>query len=131
MRILALDLGVTSGWASLYLSKDGSTSPISQGTLSYAQFTAQLRVLLATGNFGHVVIEEPLRFSRGQLRDQLDNVVAWTMSAISDIPRTQVQPADWKQTTYAKLKVPRGLTTHERDAIRMGMWFAETRLQGC
>jgi hypothetical protein len=131
MRILALDLGVTTGWASLYRWKsDGMATVVSSGILTYEQYTAQLPLLLSTWDFDHIVMENPLLIARGQLRSQLENVIAWTMSAIGETPRTEILASDWKGTKYAKMKLPRGLTTHERDAIRLGTWFSETRLQG-
>lgn len=131
MRILSLDLGVTTGWASVYRFGDAPAIYVSSGTIPYALHRAQLKLLLSTWDVNHVAIEMPLLTHRGQLRNQLENVVAWTMSEIGNTPRTQFYAADWKQTPYAKLKVRRGASSHERDAIRMGMWFAETRLQGC
>lgn len=130
MRLLALDLGVTTGWASIYRFSDGGASIVANGVCVYEQHEAQIELVLSYWELDHVVIEQPLLSFRGQLRDQLDNVVAWTMSAIGDIPRTTVQPTEWKSTPYAKGKLNRGLSQHERDAIRMGLWFAETRLQG-
>jgi hypothetical protein len=130
MRILSLDLGVTTGWASVYLFKDGGASIVAKGVLTYEQYEAQIEQVLGFWKFDHAVIESPLLNFRGQLRDQLDNVVAWTMSAIGDLPRTEVTPAEWKGTRYGKQKLQRGLSQHEKDAIRMGLWFAETRLQG-
>lgn len=130
MRILALDLGVTTGWASLYRYKDRTASTVAEGTIPYPEFTFQLPELLRSWEFSHIVLELPLLISRGQLRDQLDNVVAWTFTAIGTTPRTEVYASEWKGTKYAKMKMPRGLTPHERDAIRMGHWFSEQRLQG-
>lgn len=130
MRILALDLGVTTGWASLYRYKDRTASTVAEGTIPYSEFTFQLPELLRSWEFSHIVLELPLLISRGQLRDQLDNVVAWTFTAIGTTPRTEVYASEWKGTKYAKMKMPRGLTPHERDAIRMGHWFSEQRLQG-
>lgn len=127
MRILALDLGVTTGWASLYRNKDGLSEVVASGTLSYAGYQTELKVILDSWEFDHIVVEMPLLIFRGQLRDQLENVTAWTMSVIGDRRRSEVYASDWKQTKFAKRKVARGLTTHERDACRMGMWFAEER----
>jgi hypothetical protein len=130
MRILALDLGVSTGWASLYRYKDKTASTVASGTIPYSEFTFQLPALLRSWEFSHIVMELPLLISRGQLRDQLDNVVAWTFTAIGTTPRTEVYASEWKGTKYAKMKMSRGLTSHERDAIRMGHWFSEQRLQG-
>jgi hypothetical protein len=130
MRVLALDLGVTTGWSSIYRFHDGSASVVAFSTLPYSTYTASLPTILQTWRFDHIAIEMPLLVTRGQLRSQLDNVIAWTMSAIGDLPRTEFYASDWKPTSYAKKKVPRGLSSHERDAIRMGLWFTETRLQG-
>ena len=133
MRVLALDLGVTTGWAYVYRWKDGEVTMVSSGTIAYSQFQAQLAVVLdlfSEDEWGHVVIEKPLLISRGQLRDQLENIIAWTMSSLGELPRTEILASDWKPTKYAKKKVARGLTAHERDALRMGMWFASERLQG-
>lgn len=132
MRILALDLGVTTGWASIYRSKDGMAGIVASGVLSYEGYTAQLPTIISSWEFDHVVMELPLLIARGQLRDQLDNVVAWTMSAIGTMPRTEVYASDWKATRYAKAhaKALRRTTSHEKDACRMGLWFTETKLQG-
>lgn len=130
MRVLALDLGVTTGWASLYRFADGGASVVATGVFTYANYTSALPAILESWDFDHIAIEMPLLVTRGQLRNQLDNVVAWTMSTIEDLPRTEFYASDWKPTAYAKKKVQRGLTPHERDAIRMGLWFTETRLQG-
>lgn len=130
MRVLALDLGVTTGWACLSEPAPEVARVGNSGILTYEQYTAQLPMLLETWDLSHIVIENPLLIARGQLRSQLENVVAWTMSAIGEIPRTVILASDWKGTKYAKMKLPRGLTSHERDAIRLGTWFIETRLQG-
>jgi hypothetical protein len=130
MRVLSLDLGVTTGWAVHYRFGDGGAALLGNGILSYSTYTTSLPTILRVWDIDHVALEMPLLVTRGQLRSQLDNVIAWTMSAIGDLPRTEFYASDWKPTAYAKKKVPRGTTTHERDAIRMGMWFTETRLQG-
>lgn len=130
MRVLALDLGVTTGWACLNTTSPSASRMGASGILTYEQFPSQLKSILGAWSFDHIVVENPLLIARGQLRSQLENVIAWTMSAIGEVPRTEILASDWKSTKYAKMKLPRGLTTHERDAIRLGTWFSETRLQG-
>jgi hypothetical protein len=122
--LLALDLGVTTGYA--VFTKDAAL--IDHGTISDDFIVRELNRLLTTFLISRTVAEMPLLIGRGQLQKRLEKVIAAPRS-IFRAALTEVDPASWKQTPYYKATVPRGLTQHERDAIRLGMWYMQTWLK--
>ena len=45
----------------------------------------------------------------------------------SELPTSWVTPSQWKGTPASKTSVPRGISQHERDAVRLARWFMSTR----
>jgi hypothetical protein len=52
------------------------------------------------------------------VRDEVDEV-------------TWVSPGQWKGTPAASSPVSRGLTQHERDAVRLARWYMTTKERAC
>jgi hypothetical protein len=123
-KVLSLDLGVTTGWAVHQL--DGRL--LGHGTIAYAAYGYALASLRDSYVVSYSVAEMPLLTYRGKLRVQLEEVVRQTRRELMR-QVVEIQPADWKSTPSAKAKVPRGITQHERDAIRIGLWYL-VQLQG-
>jgi len=75
------------------------------------------------------VVELPLIEGHGELARALQTVSSIvTSNALPGV--AFIRPADWKQTSFAGVKVPRGLSVHERDAIRIAVWYNYYRLKG-
>lgn len=131
--ILAIDLGISTGYAVLYEGGDGMEAVEEYGTILTDDYPldAALRGILRDNVPNDIVIEDPVLTYRGPLADSLRAV---DMVARSVCPHAvHVGPAQWKPTPWGKLPLPGGLTPHERDAIRLGFWFRqslEARLQG-
>lgn len=126
-KLLSLDLGLTTGYAVIW----------SDGTIQESgNFTADF---ILSGDFkewatmpeampSRSVGERPLIF-RGKLGNDLERIV----KAVEQVLTRQIDfvtPAEWKQTPWKKHPLPRGLSTHERDAIRLGLWYLNDRLKG-
>ncbi len=122
VRLLSLDVGLTTGWAQFY---DGKL--IANGAATLIQLEPILFELRLYWQFDHVVVEPPLLVYRGDLADNLKKAMKVVESIFPKIDR--IQPSDWKGTPASKTKLAKGLTQHERDAIRMGLWFISARLQ--
>jgi hypothetical protein len=122
---MPLDLGVTTGWALFRLP---DTDPIAHGTFHADDAHEELRKLLVEQMPSYSVAEKPVLGQGGPIGEALENVVALTRLVFTR-QVDFVQPADWKSTPAAKTPCPRGLTTHERDAIRLGRWYIGYRLQ--
>lgn len=129
--ILALDIGITTGYAVLFEGRKGMDAVEEHGTIYADVFGLVLPQLIQDNEPDQIVIEDPLLTFRGVLADALRSVDAVARSVC---PRAvHVTPAQWKPTPWGKHPLPSGLTAHERDAIRLGLWFRqslETRLQG-
>jgi hypothetical protein len=119
--LLSLDLGITTGYAFV----DGKGSILEHGTIKFVegeQFAALYRKLEPR----HVVAEPPV-IVRGSLGDELTWVITSVRSLIPSV--VEVPPGAWKDSWWAQAKTPRGISQHERDAIRMAWWYLDTRLK--
>jgi hypothetical protein len=122
-RVLTLDLGVTTGWAFF------------AGRLEYGTITDHYKFLpelVRDLDPTEIIVEKPLIVGNGSLATKLQKIIALTDYAIQG--RTwqvvEVRPGQWKPTPEGKAPVPKGITQHERDAIRIGLWYLRYGLQG-
>lgn len=123
-KVLTLDLGVTTGWA--FFRGGGLES----GTIT--DHYNDLPNLLSDKGPDVIVVEKPLIVGRGELATKLQRIIAlfdfhaqgrrWEI--------VEVSPGQWKPTPEGKAPTPKKLTQHERDAIRMGLWYFRYGLQG-
>jgi hypothetical protein len=119
--ILSLDVGMTTG--ACLLTEDYKVDW--NAPLNLDELSNVLSVLEPT----HMVVELPLLISTSKLAFNLQE--ATSIVKAHCLPDTAfVRPSDWKQTPQAKVKVPRGLTHHERDAIRIAAWYNYSVLKG-
>jgi hypothetical protein len=128
MYLLTLDLGRTTGWASWYdpdrVHKYGNATDLNE-------------LFLYIRNIGvpmHVVVEKPVVI-RGPLGDEMAALIARTESEYGEII-VYVTAADWKPhpiTSDLKVELKRmgmkNLSKHELDAICIGCWYMNVRLQ--
>jgi hypothetical protein len=131
--LLSLDLGLTTGYAVILffpeapgdLEKDAQLHE--HGVLEYGTYRSQLSNLLSRHYISHYVAESPV-IIRGQLGTQLQEIITHTKSVL--IRQVEfVDPTRWKSTPFKRYPTPKKLTPHERDAIRLGMWYVK-QLQG-
>lgn len=129
-RCLSLDLGITTGYAvlSFSLSDDPEITIEDHGVLGFDAYRSSLSLLLGKHKISYSVAEQPALTFRGQLGNQLQQVVLHT----SQVLMRQVElvdPAQWKPTPFKKYPTPPRISPHERDAIRLGVWYIHTLLK--
>lgn len=117
-KILALDLGITTGYA---VYETPGSHLLDYGDISEESFIQGIRGLTLQYTPENVVAESPVVF-RGELGDRLQEIIIQTRNLLH--PHVLfVDAARWKPTPFAKAKCPKGLSQHARDAIRLGLWF--------
>jgi len=129
--LVALDIGITTGVAVYwYGGKD------LRGELRYTLEETEvlspdflrdgIKRIIRQYMISYSVAELPL-IVRGPLGNDLQECVNIVRA---ELPHQceWVAPSQWKGTPSSKIKCPRGLTAHERDAIRIGHWYMATRL---
>lgn len=119
--LLSLDLGVTNGWAVLNLDGPLEDCIVESGSTDLALLERWLTTLLILRRPRWSVAEKPV-IIRGPLGDQMHEAISITERVLSH----QVEmwtPSQWKPHPLAKTPLPRGLTPHERDAIRLGFVY--------
>lgn len=126
--LLSLDLGVTTGWAVHTFSREVITFEECGIIQPDSVFTDALKHLVITRMPTHSVAERPVIF-RGPLGTTLEERIGDT-KVILDHQVKFINPSDWKDSRFKKHLVPRGATQHERDAIRIGVWYWDTELIG-
>lgn len=122
MIILALDPGVTTGWAVL-----GPSAIHDTGNLLPEDLQSGLRYVFEKWAPSEVVVEVFPLAASGRLATILREVVATINEVVNDYGRTwhPVTPGVWKTSSIEQS--PRSfegqkLTPHQRDAIRMGRY---------
>jgi hypothetical protein len=126
-RLTVFDLGVTTGWASF---ADDDWEPAAHGNFPVENFElAWEQVILLWGLPQIVVVEKPI-IVRGNLGTVLEGLLYTANKFLSEHNVVEVEPSEWKPHPIGSSPCPRGLTPHERDAIRMGRWYIATRLEG-
>lgn len=120
--LLSLDVGITTGFAVLSLPSFDAPDLIENGAVQKHGLREELKRLLRQYLISYSVAERPV-IVRGPLGDNLQECMAIVNA---ELPRQVewVDPAQWKSTPFAKTPCPRNLTPHERDAIRLGRWYA-------
>jgi hypothetical protein len=123
-RFLSLDLGITTGYAIYNLY---GPELVEYGDIDEEVFPDTLQRMIRAHTFSYSVAERPVIF-RGELGDRLQSIVSWTTGYL--YPELLfVDPARWKPTPYSRAEVPKGISQHSKDAIRLGLWF-ENYLKG-
>jgi len=115
--LLALDAGLSTGWS---YWRDGEL--VASGTWDMRPIADGDPVELLAGWTHHAeyVVMEVTKPYHGKLGRQLEVVQKSVQRTFPHV--NHVQPWQWKPS-HAKAKLPvRCKTTHERDAIRLGMW---------
>lgn len=127
MTLLTLDLGLTTGFA--VLEADGTI--LTHGTFDWSTLVANCVELLCVYSPRWVVAETPV-IIRGPLGDKLTYVVSETRKAIPDL--VEIDPAQWKNSWWSDAPTPRpknkkGISQHQKDALRMGWWYLDVELK--
>lgn len=127
MPLLTLDLGLTTGYA--VLDEEGKI--LDHGEFDWLAFTARVVDLIAEYNPPVVLAETPV-IIRGPLGDKLDWVVTQTRLVVPDV--IEIHPARWKNSWWGDCPTPhpknkKSLSTHQKDALRMGWWYLEVELK--
>jgi len=126
-HVLSLDLGLTTGWALLDRTAaaetpyDYSKALVAHGTIDEVEYERELKFLLLKYTPRWSVAEKPVIF-RGQLGDHLERIVQSTR-VILDHQVVEITAPEWKNSPYRTYPCPRGISAHERDAIRFGAWY--------
>jgi len=121
LRVLALDLGVTTGWACV----DDKANVCGIGQFQHQEGEVYAN-LVSMYHPHHVVAETPV-IIRGTLGEKLTRVISTVRSIIPGA--VEIDPAQWKNSWWGDADVPRATTQHEKDALRMAYWYLETRLK--
>ena len=123
MKILSLDPGITTGYAILEPNGD----LVESGNLCQEDLDDSILVALSSDTNISVVIEDIPIPTRSPMNRQLAEIVSWLDY---HFPKARkVSPGVWKTNLpVANLPIPRkwensGMTTHQKDAYRMGVWF--------
>ena len=134
---LSIDPGITTGFAVLDDSGEVlATSIWGTGELKDS-LDALVRYLFTAGYAIDAVIEKmpstggvgPLALKLEQVRQTITSVI----SGVYEIPTHHIAPGTWKPSRVARTtQLPKkwsgeSLTTHQKDAIRMGRYASEAR----
>lgn len=131
MIVLAVDPGITTGWA--LLTEEGhvfKTGTIAQGSI-FAHLEEIIRSLHHQKQTVEMAIEQ-LPPSPGALGLALQEIVekvdlAWQTY---DLRTRKFTPGEWKTSAVGLSGIPPGLpriTQHEKDAIRIGRYYLSRR----
>lgn len=130
MAYLALDPGITTGWALL----DQGGKLLGHGTFTEDNVYDGVDKLIRGSHRGsravHVVIERMPPGSMGDLAQRLERVRSLISEVVTDIyelPVTYVAPGEWKNSRVAKItRWPDTFgTAHEYDAATMALYVAD------
>ena len=120
MKILALDLGITTGYA-VFDSDLEVNLPVEYGEIKDTDLEYRLKQLKLAYLVTHSVCERPV-IIRGKLGSRLEELLSIVRVQL-DHQVQFVDPAQWKPTPWGKATTPPKLSTHARDAIRLGLWY--------
>lgn len=128
MNVLALDPGITTGWA-IFISDEVSLT----GNLEPDEVEPEIRDLLTRYGIEVVATEKFPLMPHGALHSQLRRVVAGIERASQDVVIWYVTPGVWK-TAYLGV-IPshmfgRKLSRHEQDAIGIGRYYIRRAERG-
>jgi len=127
---LGLDPGLTTGWA--VIADNGEV--LGSGNLPVSDLERGLdelvRGLHRSGHAIDAVVERMPRVGgAGKMAKQMEDV--WralyvVVEATYEVPYLFVAPGEWKPSRVARTtKLKRGMTPHQRDAIRMTLYMME------
>jgi hypothetical protein len=124
-HVLSLDLGITTGYA-VFTYPDQVLQAF--GCLEDRDYELALKELRDYYRVSYSVAERPVVI-RGKLGDRLQKVIASTERELMRQVE-MVDPHRWKNTPYLKADLPPGgrKSPHEKDAIRLGLWYMGTQL---
>ena len=114
LRLLSLDLGITTGFATW----DGAE--LSEHGVVPDYFLRQWCYEMSEREWDAVIGEEPI-YIRGPLGESLQDVTRVVKNFFPDI--RMFSASQWKNTKYRNAEVPPKISIHARDAIRFGTWF--------
>lgn len=117
-RILALDVGLTTGYAVL----DIENNLVEYGIILEDEYAEHLMALVHTHTFSYIVGERPVIF-RGDLGNRLTSIIMVTHNLFGEKVKW-VGPDAWKPTPFGRAEVPDKIETHTKDAIRLGLWYS-------
>lgn len=123
--LLSLDVGVTTGWA--IINYDGTVER--HGVAAEEKVREILSNILWGYEIENAVVENPI-IMRGPLGDRLSRIANSVVDSLHTVPISCITPSEWKSHPIAKTPLPSVSTIHERDAIRLGLVYLRTRLQG-
>lgn len=122
MIVLGVDAGVTTGLA-IVSGDDQRVLYHSASTIEDLPSTLEMVV----PTVDEVVVERALAYKTSRLGKQLDLVHKIIDRHCVGTDTHWVDASSWKNTDARKYPVPKGVTAHERDAIRVARWFCHTR----
>lgn len=138
--VIAIDPGITTGWALLDPVRDEILGTSVWGTGELKQtLDLLIRKCFTAGMSLEAVIEKmPNTGKMGPLGQKLEAVrrdIYGLIEDVYDIPVTVIAPSEWKPSRVArtgKAKLPKKfnaspLTPHQRDAILMGRYVIDRR----
>lgn len=117
-RLLALDIGITTGWAVYHVE---TKDLLEYGEISEHSFRQELKVLRDRHVVSYSVAERPV-IIRGRLGDRLQKLIAIVDQELMRQVE-YIEASRWKPTPAAKYQTPRGTSQHTKDAIRIGYWY--------
>lgn len=126
MKVLTIDLGVTTGWCVRELHGD----LIALGEVEYSEddMDELWRALVQRYLPSYVVIEAPVLIARGELQGKLARLIQSCRNVFKNNTEW-VTPSQWKQR-YGKTSLPDTGSTpsaHMKDAYRISEWWLKTR----
>jgi hypothetical protein len=121
MNLLVFDPGITTGYAWFCAGQRQESGAIGENVLEEG-----LKSLRAKISNGLVVVAErtvaPPNSTLGRDLEQIERLIAGTFPNIN-----WIKAADWKASPAKRFQIHKGAGPHERDAIRIGVWWMKYR----
>jgi hypothetical protein len=114
--VLGVDAGVTTGLA---IVSGDDQRVLHHSTCQVDSLDFQLTLLERTVD--EVVVERALPYKRSRLGKEL--VLVHTVIDRACPDAYWIDASQWKNTEAKMSPVPRGVSPHEKDAIRMARWY--------